>query len=405
MQSGISGLGYVGILGLAWLLSVDRRRFPWRLVIAGSLLQFLLAVVILRTSPGQTVFRGIGRVFTALLDFVNAGSRFVFGERFEDFYFAFKVLPTIIYFSALASVLYYLGIMQLLVRAIARVLQWTLKTSAAETLSTSANIFVGQTEAPLLVKPYLGEMTRSELNAVMVGGFATIAGGVLAAFVGMGIDAGHLVTASVISAPAAMLIAKILVPETEHPATLGDVALEVPRPGTNLVEAIAIGTSDGLKLALNVAAMLIVFLALIAMVDEGVRLTGQLFGLNWSLGAGLGYVFAPLAYLMGIPARDCLQAGYLLGLKMATTEFVAYEHLARWQQADSPVRLDPRTVTILTYALCGFSNVASIGVQVGGLGELVPARRADLAQLGVRAMLGGTLACCLTACVAGTLLD
>lgn len=405
MERLISVLGYGAIVLMAWQFRSSRLAFPWRIVLAGTGLQFALALIVLRTTPGHALFQGIGNLLTLLLNFVDEGSRFVFGPRFNEFYFAFKVLPTIIYFSALTSVLYHLGIMQWVVRVIARSLQSTLGTSAAETLATSANIFVGQTEAPLLVKPYIAGMTLSELHAVMVGGFATIAGGVLAAFVGMGIDAGHLVTASVISAPAALMISKLLLPETERPATLGPMTDDAPRPGANLVEAIAIGAADGLRMALNVAAMLIVFLALIAMVDAAIVEAGRLLGLTWSLGLALGYLFAPLAFAMGIEARDCLSAGYLLGLKISTTEFVAYEQLARWQQPGSNVTLTPRTVTILTYALCGFSNFASIGVQVGGLGEMAPSRRADLARIGLRAMWGGTLACCLTACVAGALIS
>lgn len=397
-------LGYLVLLGLAWLMSSHKTRIPWRVVLLGTMLQFVLALVVLKTPPGEALFSRIGQLFTAVLDFVDAGAGFVFGNQFKEFYFAFKVLPTIIFVSALTSILYYLGVMQLVVKSVARLMQWTLGTSAAETLSTSANIFVGQTEAPLLVRPYVATMTLSELNAVMVGGFATIAGGVLAAFVGMGIDAGHLVTASVISAPAALVVAKLMLPETEQPATLGITTVDVPRQGTNLLEAAAIGTTDGMKLALNVGAMLIVFLALIAMCDKGIALVGDLFQMNWSLQAGLGYAFAPLAWLLGIEAKDCIPAGQLLGLKMAATEFVAYEKLAGWLKPDSPVKLEPRTVAIMTYALCGFSNFASIGVQIGGLGEMAPARRSDLARLGFRAMLGGTLACCLTACVAGAIL-
>ena len=404
MPQSVSLLGYVVILVLAWLLSTHKSRVPWRIVLLGTLLQFSLAVLILRTPPGDALFTKIGEVFTSLLNFVDAGTSFVFGPKFEDFYFAFKVLPTIIFFSSMTSILYYLGVMQVVVYAMARLMRWTLGTSAAETLSASANIFLGQTEAPMLVRPYIATMTMSELNSVMVGGFATLAGGVLAAFVGMGIDAGHLITASVISAPAALMIAKLMLPETEHPATLGTTMIHVPCQGVNLLEAAAIGASDGMKLALNVAAMLIVFLALIAMFDKCLELVGGVFSMKWSLRSGLGYAFAPMAWLMGIEWKDCLPAGQLLGLKMATTEFVAYEELSSWLKPESTVRLQPRTVAIMTYALCGFSNFASIGIQIGGLGGMAPTRQSDLARLGFRAMIGGTLACCLTACVAGALL-
>jgi CNT family concentrative nucleoside transporter len=404
MLQGVSLLGYAVFLLLAWLMSSHKFRVPWRVVLLGTALQFVLAMLVLKTVPGKLLFSAIGDGFTMLLDFVDAGSSFVFGPQFKDFYFAFKVLPTIIFFSSLTSILYYLGVMQIVVKGMARLMQWTLGTSAAETLSASANIFVGQTEAPLLVRPYISSMTRSELHAVMVGGFATIAGGVLAAFVGMGIDAGHLVTASVISAPAALVISKLMMPETELPVTLGNAIKDPPKQGENLLDAAAIGATEGMKLALNVAAMLLVFLALIAMVDKGIAITGSLFSQEWSLKVGLGYAFAPVAWLMGIEWNDCLPAGQLLGLKMATTEFVAYQELSEWLKPDSAVTLQPRTTAIMTYALCGFSNFASIGIQIGGLGQMAPNRQPDLARLGFRAMIGGTLACCLTACVAGAIL-
>ncbi|MBS0203663.1 MAG: NupC/NupG family nucleoside CNT transporter [Planctomycetes bacterium] len=400
----VSLFGYVMILAIAWLLSSHRFRVPVRILVFGSVLQFVLAMLILRTSPGSALFAGIGQLFTELLNFVDAGASFVFGPGFKDFYFAFKVLPTIVFVSALTSMLYYLGIMQIVVQSLAKVLQWTLGTSAAETLSASANIFMGQTEAPLLVKPYIAKMTLSELNAVMVGGFSTIAGSVLAAFVGLGIDAGHLVTASVISAPASLMIAKLMLPEVDQPATLGATTIAVPRPGVNLIEAAAIGATEGMKLALNVAAMLLVFLSLVAMFDKAIAVVGEQFSMEWSLRGGLGYAFAPLAWLMGIEWKDCWHAGQLLGLKMATTEFVAYEEFSRWLKPESTVHLQPRTVVIMTYALCGFSNFASIGIQIGGLGAMAPERQSDLARLGLRAMIGGTLVCCLTACVAGVLI-
>ena len=273
----------------------------------------------------------------------------------------------------------------------------------------------GQTEAPLVIRPYIASMTQSEMMALMVGGFSTVAGGVLAAYVLLGIDAGHLVTASVISAPAALLIAKVMQPEIDEPKTLGRVQIQVPRTSVNLVEAASTGAADGLKLALNVAAMLIAFLALLAMLDATVgaigRTAGYLLGYadwsdwNWSLTAGLGYAFAPLAWLMGIEAKDCLPAGRLLGERMVANEFVAYVHLGEWLAPDSEVHLSRRTEVILTYALCGFANFSSIGIQLGGIGGIAPERRTDLAKLGVRAMLGGTLAAFMTACVAGVIID
>ncbi|MCA9151229.1 MAG: hypothetical protein KDA92_18085, partial [Planctomycetales bacterium] len=278
------------------------------------------------------------------------------------------------------------------------------------------NIFVGQTEAPLVIRPYVNPMTLSELNAVMVGGFATIAGGVMAAYVAMGIDAGHLVTASVISAPAALLIAKLMLPETEQPQTTGSVKIAVAEPSANLLEAAAAGASDGMKLAINVAAMLIAFLALLSLGNGILGWCGQQFnehvapalGWNtdsvWTLEAVLGYVFSPLAWIMGIPADDCRQAGEILGMKMVANEFVAYQQLGEWQAATGGTGPQPRTLLIMTYALAGFANFSSIGIQIGGISSIAPERRGDLARLGLRAMLGGTLAAFMTACIAGMLL-
>jgi CNT family concentrative nucleoside transporter len=415
MERMMSVVGLFSMVGMAWLMSAHKRKVNLRIVTGGMLLQFGLALLILKTAYGQFFFSSLGGFFRSLLDYVDAGSGFVFGEGFEEHFFAFKVLPTIIFFSSLMSVLYHLRLIQPVVALCASVMQKTLGTSGAESLSAAANIFVGQTEAPLVIRPYVSSMTRSELMAIMVGGFATIAGGVLAAFVGMGIDAGHLVTASVISAPAALLIAKVLQPEVERPKTLGRVELNVERSGVNVIDAIASGATDGLKLALNVGAMLIVFLAMIALIDGSIgwignRIEGFLPGvdgaprdLEWSLSAGLGYLFAPFAFLMGIESGDCLYAGELLGKKMVANEFVAYSELGRWIQPGSGVQLQPRTVLILTYALCGFANFSSIGIQLGGIGGIAPERRQDLARLALRAMLGGTLAAFMTACVVGIL--
>ena len=411
MERLISLFGLVVMIALAFAMSTDRRKVDRRLVVAGVGLQFLLALLVLKTGPGQALFSYIGAFFTALLNYVDAGSSFVFGDAFGEHFFAFKVLPTIIFFAALMGVLYHLGLVQYVVVAFAWIMQRTLRTSGAESLAAAANIFVGQTEAPLVVRPYVASMTRSELMALMVGGFATIAGGVLAAFVGLGIDAGHLVAASVISAPAALLVAKVMQPEVEESKTLGQVSIEVERTATNVVEAAANGTLDGLRLALNVAAMLIAALGLIALVDGALGLLGQgvgymlgMEGLEWSLSAALGYLFAPFAWLMGIEAKDCLLAGELLGKKMVANEFVSYVQLSQWIQPGSGVELSQRSVIILTYALCGFANFSSIGIQIGGIGGIAPERRRELARLGFRAMLGGSLACFMTACVAGILL-
>jgi CNT family concentrative nucleoside transporter len=403
-------LGYFAIILLAWLMSSHRRQFPWRVVLWGTTLQLCFASLILKTSGGEKFFSFLGDLFTRLIEFGGNGSRFLFGEGLGNV-FAFSVLPIIIFFSALTSVLYHVGIMQLLVSVIAKVMQKTLKISGAESLSAAANIFVGQTEAPLVVRPYIASMTLSELMAIMVGGFATIAGSVMGIYVSFGIDAGHLMTASVISAPAGLLIAKVLQPETETPQTLGTSSGRMPRSTGNLIEAISNGASDGLMLMLNVGAMLVAFTSLIALADFCI---GQSFGwilttLNMNntepltLARILGYLFAPMAWLMGISPDECLVSGQFLGVKMVATEFVAYQQLGTLMKA-TPGAISERTFVILTYALCGFSNLASIGIQVGGLGAMAPDRKQDLTRIAFRAMLGGTLACCMTGCIASVLL-
>jgi CNT family concentrative nucleoside transporter len=409
----VSFVGYFAMIGLAWLLSENKFRFPWRVVIVGTLLQFVLALLILNTTPGRVIFEGIGAAFTWVSDLADEGSKFVFGERFLEHPFAFKVLPTIVFFSSLAAMLYYLGVMQWVVKSMAVVMQKLMGVSGAESLSASANVFLGQTEAPLLVKPYIAGMTLSELNAVMIGGFANISGSLIAAFSSreFGLNAGHLVTASVISAPASLLVAKILVPETERPATLGTVTTEAPPQGVNLIEAAAIGAADGVRLAINVAAMLIAFIALIAMLDSAIhglgwgiaRITGSDLTLGWTLSGLLGYLFAPVALVIGVERQDCLYAGQLLGKKMFANEFVAYAELAEWNKSGSAIQLTPRSVTIMTYALCGFANFSSIGIQIGGLGGMAPERQSDVARLGLRAMFGGTIVNCMMGCLAGVL--
>jgi CNT family concentrative nucleoside transporter len=299
-----------------------------------------------------------------------------------------------------------MGVMQRIVQVMAWVMQRTMRTSGAESLSAAANIFVGQTEAPLVIRPYVARMTNSELMAIMVGGFATIAGGVMAAYVGMGIDPGHLMTASIISAPAGLLIAKVLQPEVDRPETLGHAETQLPQTHSNVIEAAADGASEGLKLALNVAAMLIAFLGLIALLDWCLASIGRFyFARPWSLSTLLGYLFSPLAWIMGVPSQDCVPVGELLGIRMVANEFIAYEKLADWiKHPGEGVDLTQRSRVLLTYALCGFANFGSIGIQIGGIGALAPERRGDLARLGLRAMLGGTLAGVMTACVAGVLL-
>jgi CNT family concentrative nucleoside transporter len=309
--------------------------------------------------------------------------------------FAFGILPTVIFFASLMSVLYYLGVMQKLIRAMAWVMQKTLRTTPAESLAAAANVLVGHTEAPLVVKPYVARMTRSELNALMVGGFSTISGSLMAVFASMGVSAGHLLTASLISAPAALVLAKILQPETEKVVPLEESEKQIENAASNVIEAAANGASEGMKLAINIAAMLIAFLGLIMFIDIILQGIGGWFGANWSLSAVFGTLFYPLAWIMGIEEKDCLIAGDLLGKKMVVNEFLAYIEMS------GQSGISQRTRTIMTYALCGFSNFGAIGIQLGGIGPLAPERKGDLAQLGLRAMIGGMLAACMTACIAG----
>lgn len=404
MERAISFLGLFVMIGLAWLMSSNKRKFPWRVVVGGLLLQISFALLILKTSPGEAFFDGVDGVFNKLMDCVDAGSSFVFGQDFKEHYFAFRVLPSIIFFAALMQALYYVGVMQLVVRGLGWVVQRTLGTTGPESLAAAANIFLGQTEAPLVVRPYVNRMTKSELMAIMVPGFGSTAGGVLIAYKGMGIDAGHLLTASVLSAPASLLIAKVMLPETETPEPVEKVELEMGDSGGNLVEAVSIGTLEGLKLALNVGAMLISFLALLALCDGLLGWIGGWFDQEWSLSAIFGWVFWPIAWVMGIETKDCAPAGQLLGIKMAANEFVAYGKFSEWIKGDGGVSLSERTQVILTYALCGFANFSSIGIQIGGIGGMAPERQRDLARLGLRAMLGGALANFMTACIAGMLL-
>lgn len=383
---------------------------------------------------GRQLFAALSDRVAAFLALSIEGSKFLFGNLadasyfFPDsstwpgfgFQFAFAVLPTIIFFSAFMAVMYYLGIVQVVIAAMARFMHWTLQTSGSETMSCSANVFVGQTEAPFLIKPFLERMTTSELHAIMVGGFATIAGSVLAGYIQMGVDAGHLLAASVMSAPAALVIAKLLYPETETSETAGDVEMPDIDTADNVVEAAANGTTDGLKLALNVGAMLVAFISLIAFLDMVLGFGDRIIDGQWlggeqiagstefrgffpgSMKTLFGTLLAPLAFIMGVPWKDAGAVGNLLGIKMAVNEFVSYGVLSEHIKAND---LDPRSIIISTYALCGFANFSSIGIQIGGLGALVPSLRAKLAKIGVRAMLGGAMASFMTATIAGFLLD
>lgn len=422
----LSAIGLVGLVLIAWLLSTDRRAVRWRPVVWGVALQLALGVVILLPDAGQLLFQGVDTGVRKLLSFSEAGSDFVFqtiephditviheGVRETTTYIghisppvktlAFWILPTVVFFSALMALLYHYGLMQWLVKLFARLMQRTMGTSGAESLSAAANIFVGQTEAPLVIRPFVETMTRSELNAVMVGGFATIAGGVMAIYVGVlghipGI-AGHLVTASIMSAPAALAIAKLMVPETGTPKTMGKTELSLERLDVNGIDALSRGTLEGLTLALNIGAMLLVFVAVIAMFNAILGFLGSLVGLTLSLQVVFGWLFAPMAMLMGIPWDEARTVGMLLGEKLVLTELIAFLHLGELQSTAQA--LSPRSAVITSYALCGFANFASIGIQIGGIGGIAPSRRHDLARLGLRAMIGGTLAAMMTGAVAG----
>jgi CNT family concentrative nucleoside transporter len=404
--------GLALILTLAYCLSSARQAIDYRTVGWGLGLQFLFAIVVLKTSVGQLVFQTAGAYITKLLDFAYVGSSFVFGPlgnrevwprimtnvlgqeggQYANV-FAFMVLPTIIFIAALFAMLYYFGIMQLIVRVFAVVMRRFMRASGAESLNVAASIFMGQTEAPLTIRPFLPRMTESELMTVMTAGMAHISGGVMAAYIIFGAKAEHLLTAVIMTAPGTLMMAKLFVPETGQPETMGTVKLEVERTDVNVIDAIGRGTGEGLHLALNVGAMLISFLAIVALVNAILGLAGL------SMQQILGYAFAPIAWSLGVPWADAPTVGNLLGTRMVLNEFVAYSQLGPLQAT-----LDPKSFTIATFALCGFANFSSIGIQIGGIGALAPERRHDLARLGLRAMLAGTFANFLTATIAGMLL-
>jgi len=423
----MSLVGYVAILGICFLLSANRKAINFRTVGLGLFIQIFLGFLLIKVEFTANIFKKFTDGVAAFLALSNEGSAMIFGSLADPsggagWVFAFQVLPTIIFFSAFISILYYLGIVQFVISIIAKAMQFLMKTSGSETLSCSANIFVGQTEAPLMIKPFLGGMTNSEINVVMVGGFATIAGGVLAAYIGLGISAQHLVTASVMAAPCALAVAKLLFPETEHSETSGDADMPKIDAGDNVLDAAAKGTTDGLNLALNVAAMLIAFLSIIAVIDwilggvdyyvdflivqegygEGVPspTAGYLGIIPGSLNTILGTLLKPFVWLLGVPWEDCGLAGQMLGIKIVANEFVAYLQLSGYQESGE---ITPRTAAIMSFACCGFANLSSIGIQLGGIGALAPERRKDLSRLAMRALFGGVMVSCLSACIAGFL--
>lgn len=429
---GIFGLAM--LLGIAFLFSNNKKRINWRVVAMGVGLQLLFAIFVILTPWGAVVFNAIGSFFVKIINFTREGSSFVFGaladqasfdEAFPEslrnqgrgFIFAFQVLPTIIFFSSLMSVLYHLGLMQKVVQGMAWVMAKLMKVSGAESISVAANVFIGQTEAPLVVRPYVSPMTRSELLTLMIGGMATIAGGVLAAYVSLlgGTDpaqqlfyAKHLLSASIMAAPATIVVAKILMPETEESKTMGTVKVTVEKTSANVIDAAATGAADGLKLALNVAGMLLAFIALIAMINwvlEGIFT--DVFGLYINgqpvtLQLILGYLLSPISWIIGVPWHDAVNIGSLIGQKVVLNEFIAYLELSRLIPTGI---LGPKAILIATYALCGFANFSSIAIQIGGIGGIAPDRRTDLARFGLRAVLGGSLATMMTATIAGVLIS
>ena len=420
-------LGMVVLLAIAVACSSNRKKIPWKTVGIGLLIQLTLAIGILRIGWVQQIFEGIGKLFVSILDFTNAGSIFLFGDLMNadsyGFIFVFQILPTIVFFSSLTSLLFYLGVIQVVVKFLALALTKVLKISGAESLSVIGNIFLGQTEAPLMIKAYLERMTKSEILLVMIGGMATVAGGVLAAYIGfLGGDdpvmrlefAKHLLAASVMAAPGAIVIAKILYPQTEK--INNEVSVSVENIGSNALDAISNGTVEGIKLATTIGGMLLVFVAFIAMFNGVLGWIGDWTTLNdwfaantiydsFSLESILGIIFAPLMWIMGVPTPDIMPMGQLLGVKLAASEFVGYIQLAELKDPMNIVHLQyQKSIIMATYMLCGFANFASIGIQIGGIGSLAPGQRKVLSQFGVRALIGGTLASLISAVIAGAII-
>jgi concentrative nucleoside transporter, CNT family len=417
----VSLFGWFVMISIAWAISFNRKKFPWRTVIWGVGLQFLLALLILKTPWGAALFEVAGKVVQKLIQFSTDGTKFVFGPLADSdllgktfgpehgLVFAILVTGTVVIVSSLSALFYHWGILQKVVRAVAFVMRKAMGTSGSETLSAAANIFMGQTEAPLVIRPYVPRMTRSELMTIMVCGMAHIAGGVAAVYAAMGMaagyqnTAGHLLTASVLNCPAALMIAKIMLPETEVSETAGSSPATVPRTTANSIDAICRGAGDGFHLALNIIAMLIAFIAIIALANYVVGFPQTHFGMKnpITLQNFFGWINAPFAFLMGVPAQDCVSIGQILGERIVLNEFVGYLDLTSNAKT---LALDPRSFMIATYALCGFANFSSIAIQVGGIGSLAPERRSEMAKLGFRAMVGGLLAAYMTACLAGFLL-
>ena len=442
---GFGLFGLAVLIGIVWLFSNNRRAIDWKLVATGITLQIAFAALVLLVPGGREVFDWLGHGFVKILEFVKAGSGFIFGSLMDTekfgFIFAFQVLPTIIFFAALMGVMYHLGVMQFIVRMMALAITKVMRVSGAETTSVCASVFIGQTEAPLTVRPYINRMTDSELLTMMIGGMAHIAGGVMAVYIGMlaGTDvlqqqmyAKHFLAASIMAAPATFLVAKILIPETQEPLTRGSVKVEVEKTSANVIDAAAAGAADGVKLAINIAAMLLAFVALIALINAMIGGASNAVGLTaWlnsgndprcvtdaafaavggngcvqvNLGTILGTILAPIAWVIGIPWDDAAIAGGLIGQKIVLNEFIAYLQLSQLPVGAGVGAISEESRIILTYALCGFANFASIAIQIGGIGSLAPERRADLARFGLRAVLGGSIATLMTATIAGVMLN
>ncbi len=430
MESKLMGIvGFLTILGVAYLMSNNRKAINYRLVLSGLALQLLMAIFVLKVPFGRDLFRTIGDGITALLECSDKGAGFVFGPLVTgkeelvktfgpgaDYIFAFRVIPTIIFVSSLVSISYYLGIMQRVVQVVAKVVAIIMGASGSEALSNAASVFVGQVEAQLLIRPYVAGMTMSELLASMTGSMACVSGGVMAVYIGLGIKASYLLTASIMAAPGGLVISKIVWPETEESQTKGKVKIEVKRTNVNLIDAAAHGASDGLRIGLNVCAMLIAFIALVGLGNEVLSHSGKFL---YDLGMRLdfinldlahltlqdlfGVVFAPIAFLLGVPWKDAHIAGSLMGQKLVINEFVAFSQLFGMLKQSVPV-ISTQAETIVTFAVCGFANFSSVAMQIGGIGEIAPSRREDLAKLGLRALLCGTMASYLSATLAGLLI-
>jgi concentrative nucleoside transporter, CNT family len=408
----ISVLGLFVFIGIAFLLSKNKKAINIRLVVTGLLLQFLIALLVLKSQVAASFFESANHLSQKILSFSSEGATFVFGalgniglmsKTFgpsNAFIFGISVTSTVIFIGALMAILYYFGIMQFIIKITGRIMEKIMGTSGAESIACAANVFSGMTEAPLVIRPYLSKLTKSELMALLTGGLATIAGSVLIVYVSIGVEAGHLLAASLMSAPAALVIAKIMIPEVEKPLTDGSIKLFNDEKDANFLDAACRGASDGMKLAINIMAMLIAMVALVALFNYILTYLGSFVGFkNLTMQQIAGYVFSPFAFLMGIPSEDILKVGQLLGEKTILNEFIAYSHLATIKGS-----ISPRSFTIATYALCGFANIGSIAIQIGGISILVPSRRKELAKLSFYSLIGGTLACFMTATIAGILI-